>query len=88
MPKPGPDRDASDEEILRVLVLAYEPALGTSDVANAFGVTRRAAGNWLDDLYERGLVEKGTAGPATIWWVSDRGRRQLSEATSSDSSSS
>lgn len=85
MAKPGPDRVAADEDILRVLVMAYEPALGTADIGNAFDVSREAAENWLNDLYDRGLVQKGFAGPARIWWPTDEGRRYLAESSSSHS---
>lgn len=84
--KPGPDPTVSDDEILRTVVLAYSPALGTSDVAEKVGISRQAMDRHLSRLESGGLLESKKVGPATIWWITDDGRAHLAESETSDSS--
>lgn len=83
--KPGPDPTVSDEEILRAIILAYPPALGTSDIAEEIGISRQATDRHLGRLEEEGLLESKKVGPSTIWWTTDDGRAHLSESETSDS---
>lgn len=77
MPKPGPDREATDERILRAIRDAYPPALGTSDIADELDVQRQTVDKHLRELVDRGLVNTDMVGQSRIWWLSDAGKREL-----------
>lgn len=79
MAKPGPDREVSDDDILRAIRDAYAPAIGTSDVADAVGISRQRVDERLRELDELGYVNTQKAGTARIWWLSDEGKKRLAE---------
>jgi len=78
-PSPGPDREATDKEILSAIQSAYSPAVGTSDVAERIGVERQTADKYLRELEESGYVNTRMIGQVRVWWLDDEGRRLLDE---------
>jgi len=79
-PKPGPDREATDERILRAIRDAYAPAVGTSEIADELGVERQTADRHLRDLSEEGYVNTKKIGRVRVWWLADKGRKHLAES--------
>jgi len=79
-PKPGPDREATDERILRVIRDAYAPAVGTSEIAEELDVERQTVDKHLRNLSEDGYVNTKMIGQVRVWWLSDAGRKLLAEA--------
>lgn len=84
--KPGPEQEVSDEELLRVLALAYKPALGTTEIADCVGLSRQAIHRRLKQLEDIRLVESGKFGSTRAWWLTDGGRLQVSESELKDPS--
>ncbi|WP_435101140.1 winged helix-turn-helix domain-containing protein [Halarchaeum sp. P4] len=78
-PKPGPDREVTDEQILTAIRNAYSPAVGTSDVAERVGAQRQTVDKHLRELAEEGLVETRMIGRVRVWWLSDDGRRYIDD---------
>jgi|AntDeeMetagen681_2_1112603.scaffolds.fasta_scaffold18223_1 predicted transcriptional regulator len=77
--KPGPDREATDERILKAIRDAYAPAVGTSDIAEELDVSRQAVDRHLRNLAEEGDVNTSKIGQVRVWWLSDEGRKRLAE---------
>ena len=75
MAKPGPEPEVTEEDVLGVFETrrdASEP-LTASDVADALGCSRRTALTRLNDLAERGALEKKQVGArAGVYWVAER----------------
>jgi DNA-binding MarR family transcriptional regulator len=82
--RPGPDPTVPDDEFLRILGLCYKPALSTTEIAEKVDLSRQAVTKRLDKLEEYRLVESGKFGSTTAWWLTDDGRRQLSESECSN----
>ncbi len=60
----------SDEEILDVFEGTPEPAMFANEVAEAVGYTRQGAANRLDDLVERGILNKKKSGKrSAVYWL-------------------
>lgn len=78
MTKSGPDREATDEKIMRAIREHYAPAVGTSDIAEQVGVTRQTIDLHLRDMWDEGLVDSKKVGQSRIWWLTSRGNRELS----------
>ena len=77
MPKPGPYAAVTDPEIIRVIVAARAPALGTRDIAEQFGISRQAMEKHLKRLVEEGKMNNAKVGSANAWWPTDEGRALL-----------
>lgn len=77
--KPGPDRSASDREVLAVIRDAFAPAVGTAEVAEELDVDRKTADRYLRELADDGFVHQRMVGQVAVWWLSDAGRRKLAE---------
>jgi putative transcriptional regulator len=54
-------RDATEYRIL-VQIAERQPAVSQREIADAIGITSQAVSNYLQDLVERGAVEKGGRG--------------------------
>jgi len=67
----------TDDDVLAAIREHRSPAVGTSDVASAVGVSRQAADNRLRNLENDGLVDSDMVGRARIWWLTDAGIRYL-----------
>jgi DNA-binding MarR family transcriptional regulator len=78
-PKPGPDREATDERILRAIRDAYAPAVGTSEIAEELDVQRQTADRHLRSIADEGFVNTKKIGRVRVWWLSDKGRKLLAE---------
>lgn len=87
VPRPGPDPSIDDEDIIRVIVAARPPALGTTDIADYFGISRQAMSRHLDRLHETGLLDREKISGTNLWWPTDEGRALLiDDQKDSDSS--
>jgi len=63
---PAPRSKTSDGEVLSVLAQASWP-LGSTEVADAVGVSQQAAYKRLRRLAEDGEIERKTTGGTTLW---------------------
>lgn len=71
----GRPKEVTDVEILEQFLLARDPVLTASELSDQFGVTNQAVRDRLDDLKQRGLVQRRTVGAAAVvWWITDDGR--------------
>jgi predicted transcriptional regulator len=77
--RPGPDRTATDERILKAIRDAYSPAVGTTEVAERVGVERQTVDKHLRNLADDGLIETRMIGRVRVWWLSTEGKRFLDE---------
>jgi DNA-binding MarR family transcriptional regulator len=75
--RPGPDPSFTDEEIIRVIVAARPPPLGTTDIADRLGVSRQAITRHLKRLHKTGLLNKEKVSGTNLWWPTDAGRALL-----------
>ena len=75
----GPDREATNEKVLRAIRDHFAPAVGTSDISDEIGVARQTADKRLRELWDAGLVDSTKVGQSRIWWITSRGNRKLSE---------
>lgn len=73
----GPDPAVTDEEFLLAIATAYPPALSTTSIADRVDLSQPATTKHLDRLQENNLVDSDKVGQARIWWITDKGRRQL-----------
>jgi len=80
--RPGPDKTVADEAFLRSIRNDYRPVRGTVGIANDIGMTQQGATQRLRKLEADGLVNTDKIGRSRIWWLTDAGRRYLSESES------
>jgi predicted transcriptional regulator len=78
--KPGPDPQVEPEDVLRELAVAYQPVLGTAEIAERVGVSRQAANKHLKRYMENGWVDNRKIGNVLVWWITDDGKKWLSES--------
>lgn len=76
--RPGPNPSVSDETLIRAVLEAYPPALGTADIANKIGLSSEATRRHLKRLEESGYLSTDKLGSVRVWWVTDDGRAYLS----------
>jgi predicted transcriptional regulator len=69
-------------DVLNAIATAKAPFLGTKEIADELGMSKRGILNWLDDLEEEGLLHKREIGKSMIWWLSQEGREYLYEESS------
>jgi len=74
MANPGPDRQATNKQILREVRNHYSPAVGASEVAERVEVSRQTVDRHLRNLEEEGLVNTRKIGRVRVWWLSDDGK--------------
>jgi len=81
---PGPDPAVTATELLRTIRDAYPPALGTNDIAERIDQSQQVAHKHLSRLEDEQppLVESMKVGRARVWWLTDAGRRRLSNQSS------
>ncbi|WP_394295164.1 helix-turn-helix domain-containing protein [Haloarcula marismortui] len=72
----------SDEALIRAILEAYPPALGTSDVASKVELSSEATRRHLNRLEEAGYLSTDMLGSVRVWWVTPDGRAYLSEDSS------
>ena len=81
--RPGPSPSVSDEALLRAVLEAYPPALGTPDVAEKIDLSGEATRRHLSRLEEDGYLNTDKLGSVRVWWVTPDGRAYLSAEESS-----
>ena len=79
VPKPGPEREATNTQILRAVRNHYSPAVGASEVAERIEVSRQTVDRHLRDMDDEGLVNTRKIGRVRVWWLTDDGRLYLDE---------
>lgn len=72
----------SDDQILRVIEDHRAPAVGVTDIADEFDVTRQAIYERLENLADDGLVEKYKVSRDTVWYLSPAGKRYINKSYS------
>jgi len=77
--KRGPNRSVSNMQILRVIRNDFRPVLGTVDIADEIEMSQQGAIKRLSELKKDGHLHSDKIGQARIWWLTDKGRRHLSE---------
>mgnify|MGYP003851772347 FL=1 len=83
--RPGPNPSVSDEALIRAVLEAYPPALGTSNVADKVELSSEATRRHLKRLEEEGYLSTDKLGSVRVWWVTDDGRGYLSGRNGSSS---
>jgi len=73
----GPDPSVSNEQIVRTIVAARPPALGTTDIANGYDISRQAMTKHLNRMHENGHLHKAKMSGTNVWWPTDAGRALL-----------
>jgi len=83
MPKPGRKPTVSDAEILRKIAAFPDPVITSVELADAIDMTQQGAYSRLESLESEGFVRSKKVGSrARVWWITDRGRQQLSYSES------
>lgn len=77
MPRPGPDPSFSGTQIVRAIIAARPPALGTGDLADEFNVSSEAMRRQLHRLDGEGILDSATVGGSLVWWPTDKGQKLL-----------
>ena len=72
----GRPPETSDGEYLRLIDTAAGPAVFTSEIAEAVGVSQQGAFARLSALRDDGLVDS-KKGNERIWWLTETGKRQV-----------
>jgi predicted transcriptional regulator len=67
----------SDEEFLETFAQSDFPVLGSSDLADKFGMTVQGASKRLKNLEESGYLDSRSLGNARAYWITDRGEAFL-----------
>lgn len=63
-------KQISDEEILHVFKESEDAFLTAGEIADTFGYTNQGIIKRLNDLHDRGLVERKEAGGRAVgWWL-------------------
>lgn len=81
MNSPGPDPDVSDDELLRMVRLHYEPVTTAQDLVDNLPYSAQNVTNRLNSLAEDGLLRsKQTGGASKVYWLSDAGLDRLAQS--------
>jgi predicted ArsR family transcriptional regulator len=79
MTRPGPDPSVAPVDVVRVIVAARPPALGTADLADEFDLSSEAMRRRLHRLDDDGYLHSDTVGGALVWWPTEDGRALLTQ---------
>ena len=72
MPKPGPDPEVSDDEIIQVIRSVPFPFAKTADISEETGMTQTWARERLNRLAEAGHIRRRKISKGgIIWWLED-----------------
>jgi len=64
------DKKVSEQDILKVFDAVEAPVLTASDLAEELPLTRQGANYRLNQMHEKGLVDrKETGARAVVWWA-------------------
>jgi len=77
MPRPGPNPSVPDDDFVRAIVSNRKPAVATTEIADAVGLSRQATRRHLDRMHDDGLLNRGKTGPTTVWLPTADGRDLL-----------
>jgi predicted transcriptional regulator len=71
----------TDKEILRAIRDHRAPAVGSSDIGSAVGVSRQAVDRRLRNFEdeEPSLVKSDKVGQVRIWWLTTEGRELIQD---------
>jgi len=75
----GRKKTVSDVEILRQFALEAAPFMHPTELTDSLEMSRQGVYKRLKDLEEQGLLESKKAADTRNWWLTDAGRRYLSE---------
>jgi len=82
---PGPDPDIEDVQILRIFLSSADPAFVASEIADKLDVTTEGARHQMNNLVDRGLLEKKKPGRRTVlYWITEDGQTYFFEETGGD----
>jgi len=77
---PGPDPEIDRMRILEIFVVSPEPAMVPSEIADDMEVTTNGARHQMDNLVERGFLDKKKPGERTvIYWITQEGANHYAE---------
>lgn len=80
MTKPGPNKAASNREVLLHFVQHPDPAFTVRELAEEFDKTRQWADNTLKELEaQEFLKSKNPGGGAKFYWVTEAGKKYLAD---------
>ena len=77
MSKGGGPSDVDDEEILEFLADTAPPAVSSTEIADAVGMSGSGVKIRLEKLRERGLVNDHATGATRIWWLTDAAEERV-----------
>ena len=72
MSKGGGPSDVDDEEILEFLADTAPPAVSSTEIADAVGMSSSGVKIRLEKLRDRALVNDHATGATRIWWLSEQ----------------
>jgi DNA-binding MarR family transcriptional regulator len=76
----GRKPETSDKEILKEVALSPDPIVTAPELAERMDYTRQGVNNRLNDLAEKGYLERRDVGSrATVYWITEKGRELLAE---------
>ncbi|WP_240936914.1 winged helix-turn-helix domain-containing protein [Halomicrobium mukohataei] len=75
----GRKKTVSDVEILRQFALEPAPFMHPTELTETLDMSRQGVYKRLKDLEEQGLLKSKKAADTRNWWITDEGRRYLSE---------
>jgi len=73
----GGHETVTDAEILLAIRNHRAPAVGSSDIGSAVGVSRQAVDRRLRNFEDDGLVKSDKVGQVRIWWLTTEGRELI-----------
>jgi len=82
--KPGPDPSDDELDLLKY-VYSQDGHFGTvTNVNQHTSVGRKQTQNRLDELVERGLLNRRLVGRTNVYWLTDQGEKLLSRSLLDD----
>lgn len=79
MGKRGRKKTVSDLDILREFALEEAPFIHPTELTDTLDMSRQGVYKRLVQLEEEGLLDSKKAADARNWWLTDEGRRYISE---------
>ena len=70
----------TDGELLNILATHPDPAFTSTELADMLPISQQAVYKRLERFEREGLVDrKKVAAHATVWWLTEEGKRRLHE---------
>lgn len=76
-PKPGPDPDVTEEDVLREILVSYSPVSTPKELGERLEISNTAVSRKLKRMEEKGWVESEKVGRTRVFWITDDGRAYL-----------